>query len=102
VRPFRINQRICSYICDEFRNQAKKEEECGLPVTSFMILPDDLSIAKAESFFLQTIAKPYYRPQTLCFQSLIILSKRLESNIEGWLQRKSDLENQDNGVGLKI
>lgn len=98
VRPFHINRRICSFISDEFRNQAKKEEDCGIPITPFMILPDELSIAKAEIYFLQNIAKPYFRPQALCFESLTVLLQLLDNNIDGWLQRSCDLENPGKGI----
>ena len=93
VRPFNISQRICSYIVEEFRNQAKKEEEMGLTVTSFMILPTDLSVAKAEIGFLQYVAKPYFRPQGLCFNA-VTLVQEIENNIDRWTERKNELENQ--------
>ena len=48
VRPFHINQRICSLIADEFRTQARKEKEHGIAVTPHMVLPDEIAIAKGE------------------------------------------------------
>ena len=100
VRPFHISQQICSYIATEFRNQAKKEEENGLPVTPFMILPDSLSVAKAEIGFLQYVAKPYFRPQGLCFNAMSVLAQQLEENIDRWSERKMELELQEH-IGNK-
>jgi hypothetical protein len=93
VRPFHISKRICSYIVEEFRNQSNKEAELGLTVTPFMILPDELSVAKAEIGFLQYVAKPYFKPQGLCFNS-VTLVQELENNIDRWTERKIDLENK--------
>ena len=94
VRPFYISQKICSYIAEEFRNQAQKEAERGLTVTSFMVLPDELSIAKAEIGFLQYVAKPYFRPQGLCF-SAVALVQELENNINSWILRQNEIQNPE-------
>ena len=93
VRPYHISHHICSLIATEFRNQAKKEQDNGIPVTSFMILPDDISIAKAEIGFLTYVAKPYFRPQGLCFEgAMTVLAQRLEDNIDRWSERRNELE----------
>ena len=101
VRPFHISQRICSYIVEEFRSQAKKEAELGLTVTPFMILPDELSVAKAEIGFLQYVAKPYFIPQGLCFTA-VALVQELENNIDRWIERKNDLEKQQDVLNPEI
>ena len=95
VRPFYISKKVCSYIAEEFRLQSKKEEDLGLPITPFMVLPDELAVARCELGFLINVAKPYFRPQFLFCSILNRLNCKLEDNINSWMEYSKILELQE-------
>ena len=51
VRPHSISYQISQLVVEEFKNQSKLEKKLGLELTPFMVLPDDISIAKSEIGF---------------------------------------------------
>ena len=87
VRPHHISYQISLFIAEEFRNQAKQEMAIGLDVTPFMILPDDMAIAKGEIGFLEYVAKPFWVSLGLSIDKVTVLSLTLNKNIDGWKKR---------------
>ena len=78
VRPHSISYHISQLVAAEFRNQSEQEKKLGLEVTPFMVLPDDLAIAKSEIGFLENVAKPYWVSMVSCIEGLSPLLKSLD------------------------
>ena len=83
VRPIHINSIISTYIAEEFNQQTVQEKDLGVAVTSWMMLPDDVSKAKAEHNFLVHVGKPYYTLLAKCFPGYLnTLLDSLSLNIQ--------------------
>jgi len=83
VRPYSTSSKVTKLIVAEFRRQAKQEVEHKVEVTSFMLLPDDIAIAKNEIFFLGSV-KSFWLAMVSTFDELLPLLTTLESNLEKW------------------
>jgi hypothetical protein len=91
VRPYNISYKLSLRLAEEFRMQSKIEAERGLEVTPYMLLPDEIAIAKNEIGFLKNVAYPYWTAMTFCFDELAPLLSSLRSNLDNWSSRLESL-----------
>ena len=72
----------------EFRHQALKETQLGLPVTPFMEgLDDELRAMKLQQGFVSNIVLPLWKALAACFPKLSHLVMQGERNSEYYLER---------------
>ena len=67
TRPFRVSSRISMLAIEEFNQQAAKEKDLNMTISTYMITLDHASKCRAEIFFMQNIARPYFAEFKNCF-----------------------------------
>ena len=82
---FDMTQQWCFRVCEEFSQQAEKEREIGLPVTSFMEgLTNEYSIAKLQIGFVNYVILPLWKVTGLLFPKAAQHTVNCVHNVKKW------------------
>mmetsp|Transcript_12786 Transcript_12786/g.32714 ORF Transcript_12786/g.32714 Transcript_12786/m.32714 type:complete len:647 (+) Transcript_12786:67-2007(+) len=85
VQHFTLSRRWAQCVCAEFRQQAAKERELGLPLTShFTQLEGEEGMAKLQLGFIDVIAAPLWRTAALMLPGATARIDVLDSNRAAW------------------
>jgi GAF domain-containing protein len=91
--PMPISGTWATLVLQEFNAQAAKEEELGLPVTSFMVKSDDISKANLNLGFINYVVHPLWKVMaTDIFPHLQPNLNYCEENKKYWNELKSTAE----------
>ena len=90
VQPFGLSRRWAQCVCSEFREQARREKELGLPPTQhFASLECEEGVAKLQLGFIDVIAAPLWRAAALVLPGAAARVDALESNRLAWQRQLS-------------
>jgi len=84
VRPFAISETFVDKLTKEFTRQVEHEKTLGLPVTAFMVIPNQTAKAKGELFFLKAVSRPYFVALARSFPVCASLVANLDENVARW------------------
>jgi len=84
VRPSNISATFVDKLSCEFTRQVQEETRLGLPVSTFMVIPNEASKARGEINFLSKTARPYFYALALIFPNCARLVDSLDENIKYW------------------
>ena len=84
VRPSNISATFVDKLACEFTRQVQEETQLGIPVSTFMVLPNEASKAQGEINFLSKTARPYFYALATIFPHCARLVDSLDENIKYW------------------
>jgi hypothetical protein len=84
VRPFAISSVFVDKLMNEFGRQVEHEEKLSVPISTFMVVPDEISKAKGELYFLTAVSRPYFEALAVIFPCCKVLVETLDDNIRQW------------------
>jgi len=84
VRPFNISSCFLDYLVDEWDRQLQQEERQSLPISTFMVVPDEAIKAKGELYFLNAVSRPFFLALADVFPCCSVLVETLDENTLQW------------------
>ena len=84
VRPFDISAAFVNKLASEFGRQVEEEKKQQLPVTAFMVIPNEVAKAKGELYFLKCVSRPYFVALAKSFPACSCLVDTLDENVASW------------------
>lgn len=92
TRNFPAAFQWATLIAAEFNEQTKLEVAAGLPVLSFMVSPDDITIVKNEISFSAFVVAPMWRGLSNLFPQLTYIVDNLNENVGQYTDMLEELE----------
>eukprot|EP00002_Diphylleia_rotans_P022144 TRINITY_DN4337_c0_g1_i3.p1 TRINITY_DN4337_c0_g1~~TRINITY_DN4337_c0_g1_i3.p1 ORF type:complete len:1502 (-),score=336.03 TRINITY_DN4337_c0_g1_i3:3170-7675(-) len=84
IRPPVISEKWARMLRDEFFAQTQKEKELQLPVTPFMVIEDDFTLAKNEVGFIDFVVRPLWEALAGFLPDLRVCIDFMDANKAAW------------------